>query len=356
MSNWQIGESGTTVALDDQGRGEVTFTVTNGGPDQDRAVLTVAPLDGAAESWFSVDEPQRAVPPGESAAYLCRIRVPPGTAAGTYALQAVAYSADRDPGETSTKSKRVTMEVKPSEPPPDGLPPWLPIAIVAAVVLVIAVVLWLVLRGDGGLENTSPPTITGDPRVLEPLTADPGEWSEESEQELEFTFQWQRCDAEGQGCADIAGVTLPSYAPGNDDVGARLRVRVTAAAGEAQAVAVSEPTAAVEPAPPGEVTVPPVVGFTRSGALAALAPDFQVKVLGGTDERGSCDPLVIDQTPQGGTSVSRGEQVVIATEPARPIRLCLIFDGPIFDGPIFDPFILPEDERSLFPEDMFPGP
>lgn len=349
MSNWQIGESGTTVALDDQGRGEVTFTVTNGGPDQDRAVLTVAALDGAADSWFSVEEPQRAVPPGESAAYLCRIRVPPGTAAGTYALQAVAYSADRDPGETSTKSKRVTMEVKPSEPPPDGLPPWLPIAIVAAVVLVVAVVLWLVLRGDGGLENTSPPTIDGDPRVLEPLTADPGEWSQE---ELEFTFQWQRCDAGGQGCADIAGVTLPSYVPGNDDLGARLRVGVTATAGEAQADAVSEPTQPVEPAPAGDVNVPGVVGFTRSGALSALAPDFQVKVLGGTDVLGSCDPLVIDQTPEGGTSVSRGEQVVIATEPARPVPFCLRFEDPILEPP----FILPDDPPFTFPEDMFPGP
>ena len=106
MSTWQISESGTEVVLDDQGRGEVTFVVTNTADTQDRSVLTVTPLDGAGESWFAVEQPQRLVPPKETAAYVCKVLVPTGTAAGTYALQAVAYSADRDPGETSTTSRR----------------------------------------------------------------------------------------------------------------------------------------------------------------------------------------------------------------------------------------------------------
>lgn len=54
MTTWQIGESGTTIALDGTGKGEVTFTVTNAGTAADRAVLSISALDGAAESWFMV--------------------------------------------------------------------------------------------------------------------------------------------------------------------------------------------------------------------------------------------------------------------------------------------------------------
>lgn len=352
MSSWQIGESGTTVAVDGTGRGEVTFTVTNTGTEQDRSVLTITPLDGAAETWFTVEEPQRAVPPGGSAAYLCRVKVPPGTAAGTYALQAVAYSADRDPGETSAKSKRVALEVKETGPPPPP-PKWLPIAIVAAIVAVIGLVLWLVLRGGGGggLENTSPPTITGTAMVLETLTADPGEWSEGA---LDFALQWQRCDAQGAACQDIAGATLPSYAPGNDDVGSTLRVGVTATGAGTEATAVSDPTAPVAAANGDQVPMPPVEGFTRSGALAALSGDFQVEVHAQDDFGGSCDPIVFEQTPDAGTLVTRGEQVVISTEPARPVIVCIRSDDPL--PPIFDdPFLQPDQPPFTIPEDLFPG-
>ena len=69
MTTWQIGESTTELTLDGSGRGEVTFTVTNTGAAQDRAVLTVTPLDGAADDWFTVEEPQRAVAPGASVEY-----------------------------------------------------------------------------------------------------------------------------------------------------------------------------------------------------------------------------------------------------------------------------------------------
>ena len=123
MSTWQISESGTEVVLDAQGRGEVTFVVTNTADTQDRSVLTITPLDGAGESWFAVEQPQRLVPPKETAAYVCKVLVPTGTAAGTYAMQAVAYSADRDPGETSTTSRRVTFTVAaPTIPPPPKSP------------------------------------------------------------------------------------------------------------------------------------------------------------------------------------------------------------------------------------------
>lgn len=250
MSNWQIGESGTKVVLDDRGQGEVTFTVTNAGTQQDRSVLTVEALDGAGERWFSVEEPQRAVPAGGSVTYLCRIQIPPGTAAGTYALQAIAYSADRDPAEGSAKSRRVVIGAKAKEAVPKELPTWVPIAIILAVLVIVALVLWLVLRGGGEPENTTPSSVTGE------------------------------------------------------------------------ATATSVPTGPVAPASPVLGQVPDVTGLTRSAAFSALIPPYRVEVLGVVALSGSCDPLVTDQTPEAGTALEPGEQVVISTQPATRLQIC----------------------------------
>jgi hypothetical protein len=163
MSNWQISESGTSVPLTD-GNGEVSFTVTNGGPAPDRAVLTIIPLDGAAEEWFTVDRPQRQVQPGASAVFEVAVAVPLGTATGTYALQGVAYSADSDPSESSVTSKRVTLEVAPSVAPKRPMRwPYIVAAVIA--LLVILVIVFLVTRGDddGGDGNTTTTTSTTQP-------------------------------------------------------------------------------------------------------------------------------------------------------------------------------------------------
>jgi hypothetical protein len=45
---------------------------------------------------------------------------------------------------------------------------------------------------------------------------------------ITFTRRWQRCDASGAGCADIAGATGTSYVPVQDDLGRTLRAVVTA--------------------------------------------------------------------------------------------------------------------------------
>ncbi len=148
MSNWQISESGTSVPLT-AGGGEVTFTVTNGGPATDRVVLTITPLDGAVDEWFTVDRPQRQVEPGASAVFEVAVAVPLGTATGTYALQGVAYSADSDPSESSVTSKRITLDVAPSVAPKRPMR-WPYIVAALIVLLVILVIVFLVTRDDDG--------------------------------------------------------------------------------------------------------------------------------------------------------------------------------------------------------------
>ena len=92
--------------------------------------------------------------------------------------------------------------------------------------------------------NTQAPTISGTARDGETLTADPGTWS--GTEPIDFSYQWQRCDAEGAGCADIDGATERDYRPGAADVGATARVKVTATNAADEAIEHSDPTEAVE--------------------------------------------------------------------------------------------------------------
>jgi hypothetical protein len=288
-------------------------------------VLTVTALDGAAESWFTIEEPQRAVPPGQSVTYLCKALLPPETAAGVYACQFTAYSADTDPSESSATSKRITVEKKlPAKPP--AKTPWWIFAIAAAVLLlVVGVIALIVLPDDGGeLTNEARPTVTGEPQVLQPLAATPGEWSDDG---LAFTIAWQRCDAEGENCAAIDGATLPAYAVGNDDVGRTLRVEVTATKGEDEsAKATSEPVGPVTDVGGAPVEVIDVFGRSASEATAILGKDFQVLRLTAGDPVNSCDPPVNDQSPDAGTMLARGEVVAISTPPGSPLIKCVVFD------------------------------
>jgi hypothetical protein len=71
----------------------------------------------------------------------------------------------------------------------------------------------------------SPPTVTGTAQQGQTLTATAGAWTAG---DATFGYQWQRCDAAGANCADVAGVTTQTYAVTPADVGATLRVVVTA--------------------------------------------------------------------------------------------------------------------------------
>ncbi|HEY0360844.1 MAG TPA: hypothetical protein VGC83_01120 [Solirubrobacteraceae bacterium] len=58
------------------------------------------------------------------------------------------------------------------------------------------------------------------------LSADPGTWNGTGT--LTYAYQWQRCDANGDNCQNIAGATGSHYTPTAADVGSTVRVVVTA--------------------------------------------------------------------------------------------------------------------------------
>jgi 6-phosphogluconolactonase (cycloisomerase 2 family) len=73
--------------------------------------------------------------------------------------------------------------------------------------------------------DASSPTISGTDQRGQTLTASPGSWSGSP---TSFAYAWQRCDAAGANCAAIAAATAVTYTLTEADVGATLRVAVTA--------------------------------------------------------------------------------------------------------------------------------
>jgi serine protease AprX len=111
------------------------------------------------------------------------------------------------------------------------------------------------------------PGVTGSAVVGQTLTATDGVWTSGSP--LTQTRRWQRCSPAGDACADVAGATAQTYLVGADDVGATIRVVVTATDTLGSATAASPVTgvAAAAPAPPAPAPPAP------APAPAPAAPD-----------------------------------------------------------------------------------
>jgi hypothetical protein len=97
------------------------------------------------------------------------------------------------------------------------------------------------------LTNTARPTITGDPRVGQELTANEGTWTGNP---TSFAFQWQRCDVDSLTCADVIGATGRAYGVRLADLGFRLRVVATARKDGRSGTATSNVTGIVVPTAP----------------------------------------------------------------------------------------------------------
>ena len=94
-----------------------------------------------------------------------------------------------------------------------------------------------------GPTNTAPPVVTGEARATEQLTTSNGAW--QSTSAITYTYGWQRCEAAGSGCADIAGATANRYTLQTADVGKRIRSEVTATNATGSSVAFSALTEVV---------------------------------------------------------------------------------------------------------------
>ena len=96
-------------------------------------------------------------------------------------------------------------------------------------------------------QNTARPTITGDDRVGEELTAEEGTWTNSP---TSFAYEWQRCDIDAASCLPVAGANGKTYGVRTADLGFRLRVVVTARNAGGSGAATSAFTGIVAPTVP----------------------------------------------------------------------------------------------------------
>jgi hypothetical protein len=122
--------------------------------------------------------------------------------------------------------------------------------------------------------NVALPVIGGPAALGKTLTADAGTWSGTAP--LAFDYQWRRCGADGNGCADIVGATGATYTATEADGGARLRVVVGAANAVGGGSATSNATLVVETEPPSMLSAPSIVapasGLVAVGATLTAQP------------------------------------------------------------------------------------
>jgi hypothetical protein len=120
-----------------------------------------------------------------------------------------------------------------------------------------------VVSSKGGPVNTAAPTISGTPKVGEQLDASNGSWTGGVRS---FSYQWQRCDAQGGSCVSVQGATGGSYGVRSADSGNTIRVVVTATNLSGSTNAVSSPTQLVvtnapAPAPKPAVNRAPTIKY-----------------------------------------------------------------------------------------------
>src|SRR5205085_663610 len=107
-----------------------------------------------------------------------------------------------------------------------------------------------------------------------------------------YGYQWRRCDSSGGACLDLAGALGQSYQLTAADVGATIRVAVTASNGAGSASATSAQTTTVQPpvAAPANRTPPAISGTTTQGqTLTATAGGWAGSPTGYSYQWRRCD-------------------------------------------------------------------
>jgi streptogramin lyase len=113
--------------------------------------------------------------------------------------------------------------------------------------------------------NTERPMIVGGPTQAQTLTATKGSWTNDP---TGFGYQWQRCEP---GCSNITDAAGSSYTLAVDDVGANVRVVVTASNTRGSAQAASGEFGPVGPSVEGvKAAIADLLHARRGSAIAKL--------------------------------------------------------------------------------------
>jgi hypothetical protein len=125
--------------------------------------------------------------------------------------------------------------------------PWIALVLVSLLALAFIVVGSARATSKVVPTNATLPVISGTVTEGQLLTTTPGTW--DGTIPFTYAYQWQRCDATGAGCTNIAGAKAAAYSLQSADVGGVVRVEVTATNGHGANGVISAATAVVESDP-----------------------------------------------------------------------------------------------------------
>ncbi|HEX8647230.1 MAG TPA: hypothetical protein VF715_10035, partial [Thermoleophilaceae bacterium] len=111
--------------------------------------------------------------------------------------------------------------------------------------------------------NTAPPVISGNFEDGQTVSATHGTWT--GTPAISYSYQWQRCDDAGAGCADVSGATSSTYELTPADVGGTVRVVVRAANEAGADIAASDAGDEVAADKPALTAQPSISGTARDG-------------------------------------------------------------------------------------------
>lgn len=124
------------------------------------------------------------------------------------------------------------------------------------------------VAAGGAPEVEAAPAIAGTALAGRTLTASPGTWSNAP---VSVAYQWERCDEAG-ACTPVGGATGSSYVLTEADVGARMRVQVSAAGEAGVSSAISNATAPIETQALRKFAVPYLAGVVEAGNELSATP------------------------------------------------------------------------------------
>jgi len=183
--------------------------------------------------------------------------------------------------------------------------------------------------------STTPPTVGGGLGPGQAAVAAAGVWGGD---QVAFTYQWQRCDAAGAGCVDIAGATGSSYVVASGDLASTLRVSVTGSNALATVKAVSTQTTVVAglPGAPVATVAPAISGASQQGAtLSASTGDWSGAPTGFTYQRRRCDAAGTTCVDIAGATGS--SYVLTPAEAGATIRVLVVAANAIGPGGAITP-------------------
>jgi sugar lactone lactonase YvrE len=129
---------------------------------------------------------------------------------------------------------------------------------------------------SSAIANRVPPSISGSDQAEKPLNADTGIWTGAGA--IDYSYEWQRCDAGGGNCVMLAGASASSYTPREGDAGSTLKVIVTATSALGSASVGSAPTPPItsEPVAPENTAEPTLGGNATAGDTLTANPGIWV--------------------------------------------------------------------------------